>query len=67
MGNDPGRTPPNQGATTLKAPEIDQVQPGMTLAYPINHGNFLVGKGAVLTASLIFRLRNVGVGHLCVV
>lgn len=66
MGNDLPGPRPNEGATIMKALDIDQVQPGMTLAYPINHSNFLVGKGAKLTATLIFRLRNAGIVTLCV-
>ena len=45
---------------------ISQVKPGMTLALPINRSNFLIGKGALMTETLIERLRRAGVSTLYV-
>jgi hypothetical protein len=38
----------------------------MVLARPLNHHNFLLGKGARLTAGLIIRMEMAGISYVCV-
>jgi hypothetical protein len=42
------------------------VKPGMKLANPINQQNFLLGKGARLTAGILERMRRAGIDYVVI-
>jgi hypothetical protein len=50
----------------MKTLMVAAVKPGMVLANPINHHNFLLGKGARLTVGILERMRLAGIHYVCV-
>jgi hypothetical protein len=50
----------------MKTLPLTHVRAGMVLARPLNHHNFLLGKGARLTDGLIIRMEMAGIGYVCV-